>query len=199
MPYDTNKIFVFAFLLAMPLVAAVMAALLQSKSWWLHGLLFRLLLVALIFSGSLNLIHELQNGGWQELSAEEIALAERVRKETASQAFFLTAPIHNNLLTLAGRQVVLGYPGHIMSHGLNHAPTEQAVKDIYSGNVSAEEKLKQYGVDYIVVGPHEKSKYGPAVDWLQKRFTEFMRSQNYIIYKYEGGLLQSSESNAESL
>lgn len=189
MPYDTNKIFVFAFFLAMPFVAVVMAALFQSKSWWLHGFLFRLLLVALVFSGSLNLIHELQSGGWEELSAEEIDLAKRVRKETFNHAVFLTAPIHNNFLTLAGRQVVLGYPGHIMSHGLNHAPAEQAVQDIYSGNESAEEKLKQYGVNYIVVGPHERSKYGQAVDWLQKRFPEFMRSQNYVIYKHDGGHL----------
>ena len=180
--YDTNKIFVFAFVLGMPFVATVLVAMFRSKSWWINGVLFRILFVSLIFSGTLNLIHELQSGGWQEFSGEEVDLAGHVRKNTESDAVFLTAPVHNNLLMLAGRQVVLGYPGHIFSHGMDHGPAEQAVNEIYSGGENAIKQLQQYRVSYIVVGPHEKSRFGASLEWLQGRFPEFARTPNYVIY-----------------
>ncbi|MDZ7360340.1 MAG: hypothetical protein ONB46_06390 [candidate division KSB1 bacterium] len=181
--YDTNKILIFWFLLSLPFVARLLVALYQSNSWWLHGLALRLLMVTLIFSGSLNLLHEWQNGGWPELSAEEVALAQELRAQTHPQDIFLTAPIHNNLLTLAGRAVVLGYPGHVISHGLNAAPVEKAIGEIYSGGTEAEQHLRSYQVDYIVVGPQERQRFGEKVNWLEQRFPVFTRSENYIIYQ----------------
>jgi len=161
----------------------------RSKSWWVNGVIFRVLFVSLIFSGTLNLIHELQSGGWQEFSGEEVDLAERIRKNTGSEAVFLTAPVHNNLLMLAGRQVVIGYPGHIFSHGLDHTPAEQAVKEIYSGGENAIEQLRRYKVDYIVVGPHEKARFGRSVGWLEGRFPELVRTLNYVIYTLDSDRL----------
>jgi uncharacterized membrane protein len=184
--YDTNKVFLPALLFAMPFVALVLSALYRSRSWWLKGFVFRVFLVSLILSGSLNLIHELQGGGWQEYTREEVELARQIQGRTESGAIFLTAPIHNNLLMLAGRQVVLGYPGHVYSHGLDQAPAEEAVATIYSGQDTAEENIRRYNVDYIVVGPHERSKYGQSVEWLRNRFPQFARTQNYVIYRCNG-------------
>jgi len=181
--YDTNKILVFGFLLAIPFIARVLIALFKAKSWWVHGPLFRLLFLSLVLSGGLNLIHELQGGGWEEITAEEIELARVVGSQTRSESVFVMAPIHNSFLTLAGRGVVLGYPGHVISHGLDHRPAEEAIQEIFSGSEKAREKLREYRVNYIVVGPHERSKYGGSVDWLQGQFPEAFRTQNYVIYK----------------
>lgn len=183
--YDTNKVLIFWFMLALPFVARLLLALYQSTSWWLHGFAFRALLLALIFSGGLNLLHEFQNGGWPELSAEEVQLARQLRAETPAQATFLTAPIHNNLLTLAGRGVVLGYPGHVISHGLDAAPLEQAIAAIYSGDSTASRLLREHKVDYLVLGPNERQRYGEKTAWLDARFPLFAQSENYRVYKME--------------
>lgn len=183
--YDTNKVLIFWFLLSLPFVARLLVALYQSKSWWLHGFVFRTLLLALIFSGGLNLLHEFQNGGWPELTAEEAQLAQQLRKETPAHATFLTAPMHNNLLTLAGRGVVLGYPGHVISHGLDAAPIEQAIAAMFSGDSSAARHLREHEVDYIVLGPNERQRYGDKTAWLAQRFPLFMQSENYRVYKVE--------------
>jgi hypothetical protein len=181
--YDTNKILIFWFLLSLPFVARLLVALFRAKSWWLHGPAFRLLLLALIFSGVLNLLHEFQSGGWPELNAEEVALSQELREKTAPQEIFLTAPIHNNLLTLAGRSVVLGYPGHVISHGLEAAPVEKAIAEIYSGGEKTAQILCDFGIDYIVVGPNERQRFGEKIDSLALRFEVFMRSENYVIYR----------------
>ncbi|RMF65363.1 MAG: hypothetical protein D6743_08100, partial [Calditrichaeota bacterium] len=118
-PYDNNKILVFWFLLSLPFVAKLLVELRRSGSWWFRAFAFRTLFISLIFSGSLNLLHEFQNNGWPELTAEEVRLAQKMRLATRPTARFLTAPIHNNFLTLAGRAVLMGYPGHVYSHGLD--------------------------------------------------------------------------------
>ncbi len=184
--YDTNKVLVFWLLLSLPLVARLLTALYAAKSWWLHGFAFRLLLVALIFSGSLNLLLEWQGGGWPELSAEEVQLAQELRTKTDGRAMFLTAPMHNNLLTLAGRAVVLGYPGHVHSHGLDPAPVEKAIGEIYAGEAAAEAHLRHYAIDYIVAGPNERQRFGEKINWLQQRFPVFAQSENYVIYQVTG-------------
>lgn len=181
--YDNNKILIYWFLLSLPLVARLLVELHASKSWWLHAFAFRLLLISLIFSGSLNLIHEFQNGGWPELTTEEVQLAQEVRKKTNGRARFLTAPIHNNLLMLAGRSVVLGYPGHVYSHGLDYLQVEKAIGEIYVGADSANEHLRSFAVDYIVVGPHERQKFGNTLDWLENRYPVFIQSENCIVYE----------------
>lgn len=183
--YDTNKVLIFWFMLSLPFVARLLVALYQSTSWWLYGFTFRTLLLALIFSGGLNLLHEFQNGGWPELTAEEAQLAKQLRAETPAQATFLTAPIHNNLLTLAGRGVVLGYPGHVISHGMDAAPLEHAIAAIFTGDSTAARHLREHKVDYIVLGPNERQRYGDKTAWLDARFPLFAQSENYRVYKVE--------------
>jgi len=181
--YDTNKVLIFWFLLSLPLVARLLMALWQAHSWWLHGFAFRTLLLALTFSGALNLIHEFQNNGWQELSAEEVQLAQRLRRLTEANAIFLTAPIHNNLLTLAGRGVVLGYPGHVISHGLPAAEVEQAVTAMFRADSSALPLLRAYGVDYIVCGPTERQRFSDGCQRIDRLFPLLTQSENYRIYR----------------
>ncbi|MFQ5627592.1 MAG: hypothetical protein ACE5I1_02435 [bacterium] len=183
--YDSNKVLVYWFLLSLPFVARLLMALYAAQSWWLKTFAFRLLLIGLIFSGSLNLWHEFQNNGWQELTAEEVALAQEIRRQTESRAVFLSAPIHNNLLTLAGRAVVLGYPGHVYSHGLDYLEVEKIIEQIYSGEDDGCMLLRQLNANYIVVGPHERSKYGENIEaWFAERFPEFARTDNYVIFRF---------------
>jgi len=181
--YDTNKVLIFWLLLSLPFIAKLLTTMFSSKSWWVSGFTFRMVLLTLTLSGLLNLVRELQGGGWPELSAEEVQLAGKLSAKTDHDAVFLTAPIHNNLLTLAGRAVVLGYPGHVASHGLNPQPVEVAIERIYKQDARAEAYLSRYDVDYIVAGPNERQRYGDGIKWLSLRFPIFAQSENYLIYR----------------
>lgn len=179
--YDTNKIFVFSFLLGMPFVALILVRLFGSTSWWIRGLLFRTLFVMLIFSGTLNLVHELQSGGWDEYTVEEIEMAGRIRSRTLTTDVFLSIPVHNNLFTLTGRAVVLGYPSHVYSHGIDPSAVEADIERIYRGEDDAEALLIRHGVDYVLVGPRERNRYGEAVEWFE-RYETLARVGGNVVY-----------------
>jgi hypothetical protein len=50
----------------------------------------------------------------------------------------------------------MGYPGHIWTHGLQFVQRESEIKRIYLGSPDAEQLIRNYGIEYAVVGPQEK-------------------------------------------
>ncbi len=180
--YDNNKMLIYWFLLSLPFVAQILVTLYRCHSWWLRAFTFRVLLISLTLSGALNLLHELQRGPWTELSAEEVQLAAQISARMSPEAVFLTAPVHNNLLALTGNSVVLGYPGHVFSHGLDYVPIEKAVRQIYAGTDSGRAELTRLDVDYIVVGPHERERFNGGSDRFAAEYETVLTSENYAIY-----------------
>ena len=195
--YDNNKMLIYWFLLSLPFVATILVNLYRSKSWWLKAFAFRLLFISLILSGALNLLHEVQRGPWTELTAEEVELAAQINEHMSPGAVFLTAPVHNNVLSLTGNSIVLGYPGHVYSHGLDYIPIEKAVGRIYSGADEQGCQLRQLGVDYVVVGPHERSRFNSGVDPFAAEYDTVLESENYAIYDVQSEKLEQGECTSK--
>ena len=65
------------------------------------------------------------------------------------------APVHNTPVFLTGRRSLMGYPGHIWTHGLEFVQREGEVRRIYLGSPDAQQLIDLYRVDYAVVGPQE--------------------------------------------
>jgi uncharacterized membrane protein len=51
----------------------------------------------------------------------------------------------------------MGYPGHIWTHGLDYVQRESEIKRVYSGTSDATAIMRRYGIEYVVVGPHERN------------------------------------------
>ena len=92
---------------------------------------------------------------WTE---EETEIADWVRANTASDAVFLTGSAHNHPLpSLSGRPRVMGYEGWLWSHGISGTRINARKNDekaMFGGNYTL---LKDYGVDYVCIGPYEKT------------------------------------------
>jgi len=58
---------------------------------------------------------------------------------------------------LTGRRSLMGYPGHVWTHGLEFAPRESEIRRVYAGAPDATTILSKYGVDYVVVSPLERN------------------------------------------
>ena len=83
-------------------------------------------------------------------------MAEKVKSLTKSPAIVLTASNHNHWLpALTGRQIIMGYPGWLWTYGIDYLPRQADVAKMYQGGG---ELLKQYRVDYVVIGPDEKTQ-----------------------------------------
>ncbi len=88
-------------------------------------------------------------------SKQEIDATREIMELTAPKAVFLAAPTYDHFLSLAGRQRILGYPSHIISHGIDLGSREYDVLEMYAGNRNSIRLLKKYKPDYIVLGRHE--------------------------------------------
>ena len=82
--------------------------------------------------------------------------AELVKEQTPPRSLVIHAPVHNTPVFLTGRRSLMGYPGHIWTHGLEFVQREGEIKRIYLGSPDADQLMRNYGVEYAVVGPHER-------------------------------------------
>jgi hypothetical protein len=60
---------------------------------------------------------------------------------------------------VSGHRVVMGFPGHLWSHGLNYRPIEQKVIALMNSEDGWQAIAKELGADYLFWGPLEESNY----------------------------------------
>jgi hypothetical protein len=142
-------------------------------------------MVTMLLSGTLQGVHQLL--GFNRhllLTADELELARRVRDETDPHALFLTGKQHNHPIhVLAGRKVVMGYPGWLWSQGYAYKDRERDVRSMFEMSPAAEELLRAYGIDYLVVGPAEKLELGADSDRFRSRYSSVIRTRTYEVFE----------------
>jgi len=141
--------------------------------------------LSLIASGVLSLMQFLppQGPAYIWFSNEEVQLAAEVRRQTPPRAVFVTGEQPNNpIADLAGRSVLMSYPGWLWSYGINYAQREADIARIYHGGPEAIGLLRQYHVDYIVIGPAERTVFQPDANYFNAQFRLLLRTPNYDIY-----------------
>jgi hypothetical protein len=92
------------------------------------------------------------------------------------------APVHNTPVFLTGRRSLMGYPGHIWTHGLQFMQRESEIKRIYLGAPDAEQLIRKYGIEYLVVGPQERI-VTPVNDQFINRFQKVGEVGEYKLYR----------------
>jgi uncharacterized membrane protein len=133
-------------------------------------------------SGLLSLYRE-TNVSYQLFSKEDREAANWLVSSTAPEALVLTAPVHNSFVSnLAGRTIVMGYPGMLWVHGIPYGEVEMAVRNIYKGKANSFYEIKRLGISYIVVGPVERAEMLANEEYFAKSFCSIYTSKNYTIY-----------------
>lgn len=161
-----------------------LAASLVFVELWKHTIITRvagiLLFLTLTASAGLSLERELT---YQPMLFDENAkqLGEIVRTQTPKDAIFLTPRIHNNFANnLAGRKILMGYPGALWVHGIDYSQRESDVLAMYAGTEKSDALLKQYGVDYVVVPTSEDETINKA---FFTHYPVFQQTTRYIIFR----------------
>lgn len=155
--WDNIKVLFYWWVASAPLVA-----LLLAKLWRQRGLrkVFALaLFVCVTAAGALDVASILfRPAKHQVFDAQGISFAESIRSGTQPRALVMHAPVHNHPVFLTGRRSLMGYPGHIWTHGLDYVQREKEIRRVYAGAPDADAILRKYGVAYVVVGPHERDQ-----------------------------------------
>jgi hypothetical protein len=154
--WDNIKVLFYWWLASAPLVALLLARL------WHEGKVRRVLAVALFvcvtLAGSLDVATiALRSTKYQVFDRDGIEFAEIVKQQTQPRSLIIHAPVHNHPVFLTGRRSLMGYPGHIWTHGLDFAQREGEIKRIYAGAPDAGRLIQEYGIQYAVVSPLERT------------------------------------------
>ena len=76
----------------------------------------------------------------------------------------------------------MGYPGWLWSQAINYAQREADIARIYHGGPEAIGLLRQYHVDYIVIGPTERTAFQPDANYFNAQFRLVLHTPHYDIY-----------------
>ncbi|HMF54894.1 MAG TPA: hypothetical protein VK619_00925 [Pyrinomonadaceae bacterium] len=179
--WDNIKVLFYWFVASVPLISLLLAHL------WRKGAFPRaisiVLFIALTLAGALDVWRVISGTTeFQEYDANGVAIARKILEVTPERALVLHAPTYNPPVFLTGRRSLLGYTGYIWAHGLDYSARETDIKSIYAGGAGAEEALARNHVDYILVGPHERS-YMPVNDAFLARFQKVGEAGEYSLYK----------------
>ncbi len=153
--WDNTKLMLWAYLLLLP------------PLWEMIGrwkLPYRIVTIALLFfSGLISLGGGLgpSHRNYSLLSVSELAHTTALTRETPVAATFAAHPTFNHPLLLAGRKLVAGYPGHLMSHGIDYKDHLTALEALLRGERGWENLAHELGVDYLFWGRLEEEQYGP--------------------------------------
>jgi hypothetical protein len=179
--WDNIKVLFYGFVGAVPLVSLALARLLRGRpSWRAAG---ALALASLVLAGALDVWRVVtRQSEYQEFDPNAVAIADVMRSTTAPRALILHAPTWNPPVFLTGRRSLLGYTGYIWAHGLDYADREAEIKRIYAGAPDADELLRRYGVNYVLVSPLERS-YMPVNDAFFSKFRDVGDAGAYRLYE----------------
>jgi hypothetical protein len=107
-----------------------------------------------------------------------------VRTHTSPTSIFAVADEHNSPIpTLAGRRELIGYPGWLWTYGLaDYVQKEADDKKILDGDPAAMALVRQYGIDYVMIGPQEVPRGGSRAYW-DEHGTLVYDDGEYAVYR----------------
>jgi len=179
--WDNVKVLFYWWIASAPIVALLLARLWEGGVW--HRVLAGGLFAVLTLAGALDVFALVtKQGEYQEFDRDGVIFAEMIKQQTPPRATILHAPIHNTPVFLTGRRSLMGYPGHIWTHGINSGPRETDIKKMYSGSADAASLLSKYGVDYVVIDPQEHSVMPVNTDFFSS-YPEIVKIGEYHLYK----------------
>jgi hypothetical protein len=180
--WDNIKVLFYWWVASAPLVAILLARLWQKKGP-APKFLALVLLVCVTLAGALDVgAIVLRSNRFQVFDSNGVGFAELVKEKTEPRALIIHAPVHNHPVFLTGRRSLMGYPGHIWTHGLDYTQRESEIRRIYAGGSDAQSLLQKYGVQYAVVGPQERDLLN-VNDRVFSRFQVIGEVGGYRLYK----------------
>ena len=179
--WDNIKVLVYWYIASVPIVALLLARLSQGGA--ARVALAAALFVSMTLAGALDL-WRVAAGGFDSLLFDRDAtdFAAMVGERTPPSSLILHAPVPNHPVGLSGRQSLMGYGGHVWSHGLEPGPREADIKRMYAGGPEAAGLLARYGIDYVAVGPIERAELG-ANEQFFEQYQRAVELPQYRLYR----------------
>lgn len=186
-PYDNNKFLYPIYILACGGVAEYMY-LLYSKVKHIKGT--KLIAVGTIFvcmfSAVLSMGREVVSDEYEMYSKNQVAASQWICENTKGDDTILTNDRYNNAISsLTGRNVMCGSNSMLYPHGFSkeYDYVQVQVRRIYSNAENNAALIKEYSVDYILIGPDERNSYNVNEDAIKNIASLVFEQGDVKIYK----------------
>jgi hypothetical protein len=120
------------------------------------------------------------------LTRDELELARRVRAERRRTLFLVALQNNHPVPVLAGRRVLMSYPGWLWSQGVLSSERERDVRRMYELAPEADSLLRAYRVDFVAVGPVERESFGADTLAWRARFPRPIATSSYDVFDVRG-------------
>lgn len=180
--YDNNKLLYVWHMLGCILVAQLLvdAALkIRSVPWRSLALGCTCLIATL---GSVLTVTREVFSDYQHWSADEVALAQYIRENAASDALFLTSDSHTTpVFSLAGRRILCGSGSYVYYHGMDYTQESNAMHLLYEA--PDESLLAQWGVDYVLFDSSVNTEFTADESWYAARYPLWYQNDSCRVYQ----------------
>jgi hypothetical protein len=188
-PYDNIRLLGYGHVFAAVAVGSLLARLYRASATGAVVALQLTLLATL--TGFFTIAREARIE-FRLCGPEGVVLAKWVEEQTTDRSVFLTAGIHTEPISmLAGRRLALGADCWLLTHG---APWDEwheridLVNEIYRGKPGAAAALARLKIDYVLVGPDERSQFAPVNEAaLAALAKEQIRIGDFVVYRVSDG------------
>jgi hypothetical protein len=188
--WDNTKFFAFWALFGSMLVAALVVRI--AAGGVAGQVLASACVVFLVLAGGIDLYrasnYSVSSGNLLFTDTGGVRLADWARVNTDPHAVFLVAHEFNHPISaLAGRRVVLGWPGWLYSYGVPDTVTKQSdIEQMLRGEAQTPELVRHYRVDYVVIGPQERSQpYQANLDYWRANAAQVYEDGDYLVFKLD--------------
>lgn len=184
--FDSNKLLVYYQLFAVPFTLWLLVVLFKKYKKIMVCIIIIYFFIA-ISSGFLNIFSRLKIEKNDlpiifNISAEHLST---FIKSNVKDKLILTSTTHlNPVASLAGRGVLVGYPGWLWSHGIDYSKRENEIKSFYIDPYKNDEILQKYHVGYILLDNMAINEYGAKKEVFNKLFNKIFEDGQYILYSY---------------
>lgn len=154
-PWDNTKLMLWGWLACAPFVWRLC---LQDRTVWLRAIAC----AGLFGGGFLSLTAGLGTGlrgGYSLATLRDIDAARQVRALLPPDAVVAAAPTYKQPLLLAGQGVVLGYDGHLWSHGIDYQERMTLLNRLLRGHEDWPAAARRLGVTHLYWGRLEWATY----------------------------------------
>ena len=162
--WDNTKLFFWAYLV-------MMSCLWEAFLIKWHPFLRAPVIFGLFFSGFISLLGGIcaKPEGYDIGQVSEWRQVADATRAFPPSTIFATYPTYNHPVLVNGHRVVMGFPGHLWSHGLNYRPVEIQLVALMNSEPGWEKIAKELGADYIFWGRFEETNYPDSrKEWEQK-------------------------------
>jgi hypothetical protein len=182
--WDNHKVLVYWFL---AVAIATAATIVWFWSRWRNVFgraALAVLLATMVASGVLeDVTQALGESTYSMLDAEQVELGELVAARTPPKAVFLTGMAnHDPVQMIAGRTLYVGYANWLWAEGVPYVPRQTAALEILGWDSRAAALLAASPIDFVVIGPHERTQLRADEDAFRARFPIAVQTANYRVY-----------------